>query len=159
MMMLILIANTGNTGAKISHIILHPLISSHQIFMPPHGNLTSSFNQYATIPRGINAMIHRNITTLIIRVNANATNGIKSATLMAHLSKNSVTPLRVVAVVLSSVSCTDRLEKSNKLMYNVINGQTIPFDLLMRVFMVSQFSLLYGVHHVGIKVVCRLLSV
>jgi hypothetical protein len=103
-------------------------------------------------------MIHRNITILMISVSANATSGINKATLIAHLSKNSVTPLSVVAAVLFSVSCTDRLEKSNKLIYNVINGQTIPFDLLMSVFMVSQFSALYGVHHVGIKDVCRLFS-
>jgi hypothetical protein len=84
-------------------------------------------------------MIHRNITILIISVRANATNGINKAILIAHLSTNSVTPLSVVAVFWFSVSCTDRLEKSNKLIYNVINGQTIPFDLLMRVFIVRPF--------------------
>jgi hypothetical protein len=44
MMILILIANTGNTGANISHNILHPLTSAHHIFIPPHGILISSLS-------------------------------------------------------------------------------------------------------------------
>ena len=157
MMILILIVNTGSIGANMSHNILLGLAAQS----PDHSDCSFlSNNPYATIPSGINAMIHRKSTILMMRVIASATSGINNAILIPHLSKNSVTPLRVVAAVLSLVSCIERLEKSNNVIYNVINGQTIPFDSLMRLFIVSPFWLLYGsCHHAhGIKVVCRLFS-
>ena len=61
--------------------MLHP--HPHGISFPSHQN---------TMPRGTNAIMARRSTTLIISVAASATSGIKTATLIADLSKNSVKP-------------------------------------------------------------------
>ena len=95
---LILIANTGSTGAKISQIMLLPaflesILAHHKtpgsLMLHPHPHFPSHQN---TMPRGTNAIIARRSTTLIISVAASATSGINTATLIADLSKNSVKP-------------------------------------------------------------------
>lgn len=91
-MILILIAKTGSIGANISQIIdfASTLPSLSQSEKPSHDIQTSLPRRAKTIPSGINAMIARKRTTLMIRTTARATSGIKSARLTAPLRRNSV---------------------------------------------------------------------
>ncbi len=141
MIILILMANTGKTGAKISHIMLFALIFMPHISFSHQSPMPISFHKNATtIPNGIKAITPHNITILIINTTARAISGIIRAILIAVLRINSVIHHKVLLTVLFSVFSADRLEKSNIVIYNVINGQTIPFDSLIRLFIVSQFS-------------------
>jgi hypothetical protein len=91
-MILILIAKTGSIGANISQIIhfASTLPSLSQSENPSHESQTSFQRSAKTIPSGINAMMARKRTILMMRITASATSGINKARLTAPLRRNSV---------------------------------------------------------------------
>jgi len=107
-MILILNANTGTIGQKISHSILHILTSFN--IQSPH---FISNSVTAMIPKGENAMIHRKSQILIISDTDNAMSGTKSNIPIIALTKNSVIHHTAHDNVVSLLLLREMFEKSN----------------------------------------------
>jgi len=107
-MILILNANTGTIGQKISPSMLHILTSFN---IQSHDFISNSVT--AIIPKGENAMIHRKSQILIISDTDNAMSGTKSNIPIIALTKNSVIHHTAHDNVVSLLLLREMFEKSN----------------------------------------------
>jgi hypothetical protein len=107
-MILILNANTGTIGQKISPSILHMLTSFN--IQSPH---FISNSVTAMIPKGENAMIHRKSQILIMSDTDSAISGINSNIPIIALTKNSVIHHTAHDRVVSLLLLREMFEKSN----------------------------------------------
>ena len=108
-MMLMLNTNTGTMGANMIQSMLLRFIffNNHS----PHHFISNKAK--AATHNGANAISHRRIPILMIRVTDNATSGKSSSIPMTALMTNSVIPPTELVTVVLLLSLSDMFEKSN----------------------------------------------